>query len=379
MSIVMRDKLIEICRKFMVEGDCIDWRQITNGLINDSYWVEFRKGQKDRQFIVQRLNISVFKDPEKVMSNIERITDFIKNKYITSGMHGSRSYMTFYPTSDHKYYFLDTSDSGAESYWRISRYIENSIVVDQTNDPEIIREIGHAFGKFQADLTDFPAETLYETIPNFHFTPSRYLDFKKAIRNASHERMAAAHSTVEALLELEDKACILSIMTLEGKIPYRVTHNDAKCNNVMLDEDTKKALCVIDLDTVMPGIMMHDFGDGARYICSSTAEDSRDLDSVKIDIEKFRAFTEGFLTPLGESLTHTEKEYLAYGVFVMATELSVRFMTDYLNGDIYFKKTYSDHNLARAKCQLKLAESILENLDRMNEIVAENTKSLIAI
>ena len=305
----MRDKLIEICRKFLVEGDCVDWRQITNGLINDSYWVEFRKGTKDRQFIVQRLNVNVFKSPEKVMSNIERVTEYIKIKYKThSPNHSHREYMTFYSTSDHKYFYTDECGN----FWRICKYIENSIVVNQTDDPEIIREIGYAFGKFQADLDGFPAETLYETIKDFHNTPARYAALKNAVLNCKDkQRFSKAHNTIDELLALENDACFLTYLADEGKIKYRVTHNDTKCNNVMLDEDTKRALCVIDLDTVMPGLMLHDFGDAARYICSTAAEDSKDLDTVKIDIEKFRALTEGFVAPLSATITTTERHYLS--------------------------------------------------------------------
>lgn len=373
----MRDKLIEICRKFLVEGDCVDWRQITNGLINDSYWVEFRKGTKDRQFIVQRLNINVFKSPEKVMSNIERVTEYIKIKYkASSPKHNHRAYMTFYPTIDHKYFYADNCGN----FWRISKYIENSIVVNETDDPEIIREIGYAFGKFQADLDGFPAETLFETIKDFHYTPARYAALKNAVLNCKDKRrFSKAHGIIDDLLALENDACILSTLADEGKIKYRVTHNDTKCNNVMLDEDTKKALCVIDLDTVMPGLLLHDFGDAARYICNTTTEDSKDFDSVRIDIDKFKALAEGFIAPLADTITPIEREYLAYSVFVMAIELSVRFMTDYLNGDIYFKKNYEEHNFVRAKCQLSLAINVLENLEQLDAIVFEQTAVATAI
>ncbi|HBL83912.1 MAG: hypothetical protein A2Y17_00355 [Clostridiales bacterium GWF2_38_85] len=369
----MRDKLIAVCRKFRVDGDCVDWRAISNGLINDSYWMEFRKDERDKQYVLQRINLHVFKSPDKVMENIERVTDYIKSKCKNSGNSSKRSYMTFYHTKDNKNYYIDDNND----FWRISKYIQNSIIIDDTDDLDIIREIGFAFGQFQEKLSDFPAEMLYETIKDFHTTTKRYQAFKKSIEESNIERLIIAKNEIDYLLSVEEQACKLTIMAENRLLPYRVTHNDTKCNNVLLDEDTRKALCVIDLDTVMPGLVMHDFGDAARYICNNACEDSRDLNKVHIDISKFRAFTEGFLLPIKHTLTELEIEYMAYGVFVMATELATRFLTDYLNGDKYFKINYTDHNLARARCQIALAKDIYSNMNLMNKIVYEYVNQLV--
>ncbi|HAN21001.1 MAG TPA: mucin desulfatase [Clostridiales bacterium] len=367
----MKDKLVEICRQFNIEGECSGWKAISNGLINDSFWIEFINKDTTKQYVLQKINLNVFKSPDNVMENIERVTEYMKkNNESKNNKHPS---IVFFYTNKKKNYYIDETGS----FWRLSKYIRNSIIIDNTDDLNIIREIGRAFGIFQEHLYNYPAEKLHETIKDFHTTTKRYSAFKNAIENANIVRLNESIEAIDYLLSVEDQACKLTELAENNLIPYRVTHNDTKCNNVLLDEDTKKALCVIDLDTVMPGLIMHDFGDAARYICNKTSEDSKDISKVGIDLSKFKAFTEGFIEPIKYMLTSLETEYMAFGVFVMATELAIRFLTDYLNGDKYFKTHYANHNLVRAKCQIALSKNILINLDEMNKIVFENTDSYL--
>lgn len=369
----MKEKLIQVCRQFNIQGECAGCKAISNGLINDSYWMEFANLEMKKQYVLQRINLNVFKSPDNVMENIDRVTEYMRRKCENQNneigdKRLKRSCMVFFHTKSKKNYYVD--DKG--DFWRLSKYIRNSIIVDNTDDLDIIREIGCAFGTFQEHLLDFSAENLHETIKDFHSTTKRYCDLKEAINKAELDKVNEAIKEIEYLLAIEEKACKLTVLAENNMVPYRVTHNDTKCNNVLLDENTKKSLCVIDLDTVMPGLIMHDFGDAARYICNNTSEDSKDLSKVGIDINKFKAFTEGFLPPIKNMLTSLEIEYMAYGVFVMATELAVRFLTDYLNGDVYFKTNYAEHNLVRAKCQIKLSKNISINLDVMEQIVSKN-------
>ena len=361
----MRSKLIDVCSNFGINDDCIDCKAISNGLINDSFWMKFRNNIADREYMLQRINSNVFKSPENVMENIIRVTEYIKKAYEAYGDKDYRSSLVFFQTNEGKYYYVDESGG----YWRLSRYIRNSIVVNNTDDLDIIREIGYAFGNFQNSLDGFPVGFLHETIVDFHNTKKRYVALKNAINNARISRLNEATESISYLLSVEDEACKLTELADNGILPYRVTHNDTKCNNVLLDEDTRKALCVIDLDTVMPGLIMHDFGDAARYICNTTAEDSKLLNRVSIDMDKFTALSQGFLSPIKDTLTKEEADNMANGVFVMATELAVRFLTDYLEGDRYFKINYSEHNLIRTKCQIALSKRIAENLQEMNKIV----------
>lgn len=364
----MRSKLIDVCSCFGINDDCIDCKAVSNGLINDSFWLKFRNNIADREYMLQRINKNVFKSPEDVMENTIRVTEHLHLQYENRSCKDHRSCLIYYQTNEGKYFLVDEN----EDYWRLSRYIRNSIVVDNTDDLEIIREIGFAFGTFQNSLSNFPVEALHETIADFHNTAKRYEALKNAIDNARIHRLNEATEAISYLLSVEEEACKLTYLAQKGIIPHRVTHNDTKCNNVLLDEDTRKALCVIDLDTVMPGLIMHDFGDAARYICNKTAEDTKDLSKVAIDLDKFAAFSHGFLSPIKDTLTEAEAENMAHGVFVMATELAVRFLTDYLNGDKYFKINYTEHNLIRAKCQITLSKKIFENLDKMNAIVRES-------
>ena len=222
-----------------------------------------------------------------------------------------------------------------------------------------------------------PVEKLYETIPNFHNTPKRYDTFREVLEKDPAKRRDSVQSEIDAYLDLEETACIMQGMLDDGKLPLRVTHNDTKCNNILFDKDTNKHMCVIDLDTVMPGLVGFDFGDAIRFAANTCTEDETDIGKVKVDLGKFRAFTEGFISQVGNSLTLEEIRTLPLGAVTMTSECGLRFLTDYIDGDNYFGISYPEHNLVRSRCQLALAQDLVKNLDKLQSIVNDCVKNNI--
>ena len=252
----------------------------------------------------------------------------------------------------------------------------DTYTVQQVTDPGVFRAAAESFGKFQCLLADYPSETLVETIPNFHNTVSRFADFKKAVEDNLSGRADQCEEETGFILAREKDCGLLLDMLKEGKLPLRVTHNDTKLNNVLFDKATGKGICVVDLDTVMPGLSLYDFGDSIRFGASTAAEDEPDLDKVHFSPEYFRAYTEGFLSAAGKALTKAEIENLAFSSKLMTLECGMRFLGDFINGDTYFKVDYPTHNLVRCRTQLKLVSEMEAKLDEMNEIVNETCKKL---
>ena len=362
----------DICQHFDLKGDYVSCKEIKTGNINSTYLVRFVYGNEKRNYILQRINKHVFRNPERVMPNILSVTEYVRSSKKKMGLPTHNTALHVYKTTaDDKPIFMDNFGD----YWRCYRYVENSFTFDSTNDLNVIEEVGKAFGAFQNALDGYPAKSLYISIPHFHDTPKRYERFERFVKADKVGRKKEVESEIERILSFKETASILQNMLDAGKLPLRVTHNDTKCNNVSFDRDTNKSLAVLDLDTVMPGAIAFDFGDAVRSIASTKEEDDPDIKNVLLDLDKYRAFSKGFVTEVKDKLTENEKSTLNLGVFTLTVELAMRFLGDYLNGDKYFKIDYPWHNLDRARNQLALAEDILVKKTEMDAILKELLRS----
>ena len=355
----MEQKLRSICDAFCIPGVFGGYRHLKIGNVNQTYRVFFdMPDQSIQSYIVQRVNTYAFKEPELLMHNAALVTEHIRRSS------GGKTCLHYLYTEDHKTYLYD-ADGG---FWRVSNFI-SSHTFDNCSDAEILWETGAAFGDFQKMLFDFPAIHLYETIPFFHHTPRR---LKTLFENAEKDPVGRVHKVREELDYIRfvrEQAESLTRLYEEEKLPLRVTHNDTKINNVLFDRQTNKAIAIIDLDTVMPGLIGHDFGDGVRFAANEAEEDCVDIQKVSFSLERFEAFTRGFLSKAGSILTQTEIDTLALSAFCITIELASRFLDDYIVGDLYFKTNYPEHNLVRTRCQLALAKDIARKLPQMQEIV----------
>ena len=360
----------ELAKHFMIEGDVTDVCQCTAGHINRSFFVKTidSNGVKHK-YTMQRINKTIFKRPDQVMSNIVHVTEFLRKKIAEEGGDPTRETLTMLQNRiDGKHYYID--DEG--EYWRMYIYIRDTVSYDIIENSEQFKSSGYAFGKFQRQLSDFPADTLYETIPNFHNTVSRYSDFLQAVKEDKMGRAASVQDEIKFITDRADKYGFIVDGIKDGSLPLRVTHNDTKLNNVMMDEKTGKAICVIDLDTIMPGSALYDFGDSIRFGASSALEDEKDLSKVYVRLDMFEEYLKGFIEGLGkDALTHKELVSLPIGAYMMTIETGMRFLGDYLNGDVYFAVHREGHNLDRARTQLKLVADMESKMDEMNAIVAK--------
>lgn len=311
------------------------------------------------EYVLQKINTYVFKDPVRLMENVSAVTDFLRAR-----VEDERHALHFLQTHDGKYYHVDEEGQ----YWRCYDFV-GGFCLDAPESDEDFYQSAIAFGRFQTLLSDFPAETLYETIPEFHNTTDRYRQFKEAVALDAAGRAKDIPEDIDFLLQREDLACTLQSMRQEGLLPLRVTHNDTKLNNVLLDRKTRKALCVLDLDTVMPGLSLYDFGDSIRFGAATAAEDEQDLSKMALDLHLFEVYTKGYLAS-ATAMTETEIAMLPMGALAVTLELATRFLKDYLDGDLYFKTAYPTHNLVRARTQMKLAYDMQKKWEDMNRIVA---------
>ena len=346
-----------IACSFRIDGTPVECLEFGSGHINSTYKVRTDAG---REYVLQRINKYVFKDPVRLMENAGAVTDFLRQR-----VEDPRMALHFIPTHDEKFYFMDDE----EEYWRMYDFI-GGFCLDAPESEEDFYQSAIAFGRFQHMLSDFPAHTLFETIPEFHNTIDRYRQLRESIEKDACGRLEGVKEDVAFMMEREELACTLQRLRESGELPLRVTHNDTKLNNVLLDKDTRKSLCVLDLDTVMPGLSLYDFGDSIRFGAATAAEDEKDLSKMEMDLHLFEVYTKGFLEA-ATSLTDREVELLPLGAFVITLELATRFMKDYLDGDLYFKTAYPEHNLVRARAQMKLAADMQAKFEDMNRIVAE--------
>ena len=356
----LHDKLLEVSRLFRIEYDYLGYETIQMGNVNRTYKVNFLLPDGNpKSFLVQNVNTYAFRNPIGLMDNIDKVTEFIRAKK------PGQLTLHFHHTADRKTYVED-----GNNFWRMTNYVP-SVTFDTVKDLQIVRNAGKAFGEFQMDLNDFDIAELIETIPGFHNTRQRYENFKKAVAENKAGRADEVREEIDFLLSVEDLACRLTDLYSEGKLPLRVTHNDTKINNVLFHPENYSPMIVVDLDTVMPGLMGHDFGDAIRFAANYTVEDSRELDKVGINMDIFRAFTEGFLSMTAKTMTDMEVETLALSCFVLTAELATRFLADYLDGDLYFKTNSPDHNLVRTRCQMALAKDMLKKMDEMEAVVRD--------
>ncbi len=356
----------EICNLFNVEGKYASCVELSTGNINTTFLVKFINGDEERNYIIQKINVNVFKDPEKLMDNIVRVTAYVRKNITKKGLMTRKFVLRVFTAKyDERPYLIDNDGN----YWRCYRFIPNAITYDAVDDINIIEKAGVAFGRFQNCLDGFRASSLYITIPDFHNTIARYQAFKQAVEKDELKRVANVKREVEALLEMEEQACLLQKYLDQGLLPLRVTHNDTKCNNVTFDKDTGEPLAVLDLDTVMPGAVAHDFGDAIRFIANTKLEDDPDYQSVSLDLEKYKAFAKGFIGEVKNNLTEFEKQTMNLGLITMTVELAVRFLTDYILGDTYFKVKYPGHNVDRARNQIALAQDILRKSAQTEKIL----------
>ena len=356
----------DICASFNIEGKYVSCSELSTGNINSTYQVKFKRDGEEKNYIVQRINKHVFTQPEKVMDNIVRVTHHVRKNVQDKGLSTKKFVLrAFLSKESGKPFIIDEQGE----YWRCYRFIQNAITYDTCDDLDIIERAGAAFGRFQNFLDGFDASSLYITIPDFHNTTVRFNALHQAVDKDEYNRKQRVKEEIDKLFEFESEATKLQDYLDSGKIPLRVTHNDTKCNNVSFDKNTGEALAVLDLDTVMPGAIAHDFGDAIRFIANTVIEDDPDVENVALDISKYEAFTKGFITEVKGNLTDLERQTMNLGVFAMTVELAVRFLTDYLNGDKYFKTKYPGHNVDRARNQIALAQDIKNKRSEMDEII----------
>lgn len=356
---------------FKLKGMVMSAVPYGSGHINDTFLMTLRKDDgSEGRVIMQRMNDAIFTQPEELMANILHVTSYLREVIVKNGGDPERETLNVIRTKEDKPYFVDSEGN----YWRCYVFIENARTYDQVESVEDFYQSAVAFGNFQRLLADFPAESLHETIQGFHDTKARFQVFKKAIADDVCGRAASVQKEIDFYLDHEDLANVFGDLLAKGEIPLRVTHNDTKLNNVMIDDETRKGICVIDLDTVMPGLAMNDFGDSIRFGASTAAEDEKDLDKVWCDMELFEAYTKGFIEGCGGKLTSKEIELLPVGAKVMTYECGMRFLTDYLQGDTYFKVHREGHNLDRTRTHIKLIQDMEAKWDVMNAIVKKYNK-----
>ncbi len=341
------------------------------GHINDTFVVHTQPEDRCcRRFILQRMSAAAFKRPDQLMDNIIGVTEYLGKQIIARGGDRSREAMEVIRPKNGQDYYTD-SQGGA---WRLYPFVEETVCHQAADTPELFAASGRAFGRFQQLLKDYPADTLYETIPHFHDTEDRLAKFKAAVEADKLGRAKDCQSEIDFVLARE-KDCSVALDAMRaGKLPLRVTHNDTKLNNVLMDERTGEGVCIIDLDTVMPGLVLYDFGDSIRFGANHCAEDETDLSKVSLDVDLFAAYTKAFLEGTGGSLTNAEIEYLPWGAKLMTLECGIRFLTDYLVGDEYFHIAREKHNLDRCRTQFKLVADMEARWAELEAIVNQYRK-----
>lgn len=343
--------------KFHINGKMVSCEEFGSGHINSTYKIATDTGHA---YVLQRINKYVFNQPKEVMENVSAITEFIRQR-----VDDPRETLHFLRTDDGLRYYFDEQGE----CWRCYDF-SDGLCLEAPESERDFYESAIAFGHFQELLQDFPADTLHETIPMFHNTPNRYRLLEEALAQNAAGRADSIREELDFIMARKHEAGTICELLESGELPLRVTHNDTKINNVLFDAATRKAFCVLDLDTVMPGSSLYDYGDSIRFGAATAAEDEKDLSKMRINLDLFRVYTAGFLTAC-PSLTAKEKELLPLGAKIITLELAVRFITDYLNGDLYFKTEYPEHNLVRARTQLKLVADMEAKWAEMQNIVAE--------
>jgi len=357
--------LSSIVSRFAVAGSYREAAPYGSGHINDTYAVRCTDGNASRRYLLQRVNHRVFKQPEKLMENIARVTRHLRSRLPAEGADPDRCTLTLVSTADGADFLRD--DRG--DYWRMYLFIEGARTYDVVENPAHVYEAARAFGDFQRRLADLPPPRLHETIPDFHHTPRRVAAFREALARDVAGRAADARAEIDFVLRRADRAARLIDLAAQGSLPERITHNDTKFNNVMIDDATQRGLCVVDLDTVMPGLVLYDFGDAVRSGANTAAEDERDLAKVAFNLDAFDRLAHGYLDATGHFLTDAEINELVFSAWLITLEIGIRFLTDHLAGAVYFKVHRPNHNLDRCRTQFKLVADMERHADAMNAII----------
>lgn len=361
----------EATSHFAFEGRLIHAEPYGCGHINDTHCLWFDRGSfSPVRYILQKINTGIFRDVDGLMNNITLVTDHIRKKLAAEGGDYGRGTLTVIPTTDGEPYYR-APDGGC---FRAYKFVENTVSLQSAENPAQFGSLAAAFGKFQNQLADFDASLLAETIPDFHNTVKRFENFASSVKADRAHRRTAAEKEIEFAMSREADAGVLVGMLAKGELPLRVTHNDTKLNNVLFDAVTGEAVCVIDLDTVMPGLVHYDFGDSIRFGASTAAEDEKDLDRVSMSLELFEAYTRGFIASCVGKLTEAETEYLPFSAKLLTYECGIRFLSDYLDGDTYFRIHYPEQNLDRCRTQLKLVADMEKKMPEMKSITEKIVK-----
>ena len=372
MKMDIKREMAEVCRVFGITGELSDVEVMHDGHINTTYVVNFREDSEIKKYLVQGINTHVFKNPGELMENIVGVTSFLREKISENGGNPDRETLSFIPARTGKYYHYRQ-----DKCWRIYHYIDNSYTINIIKNPGVFENAGRSFGLFQKNLSGYPMESLYEIIKDFHNTPKRLENLEASAKADVIGRAAEVQDEIDFVLSRREDTKKVLRLYRDGLIPLRVTHNDTKLNNILFDSNTNESICVIDLDTIMPGFSLYDFGDAIRFGGNTAPEDEADLDKVQLSLTLFESFTKGFLSACASALTKAEVDNLAFSAKLMTLECGIRFLTDYLDGDVYFKTDYSEHNLVRARNQFKLVYEMEKNMDEMNRIVRRIYKEAI--
>lgn len=358
------DILNKVIDKYDIKGAFKEYSICDNGHINDTYLVKFDEGDGScEEYIIQKVNGYVFKEPAKIMSNIKAITIHSSLKKNDCDC----DIINFLDNKDGKNYTMIDGDC-----WRVCPYIKNSVTYNFVENSKVLYSAGYAFGRFQCIFSDFPMSKLFDTIPDFHNTKKRLNAFFESVDKDPLGRAKDVREEIDFFKRNNSLASKLVDMQEQGELPLRVTHNDTKYNNILMDKDTYSPLCVIDLDTVMPGLSMYDFGDAIRFAANTAPEDESDLSKVGLNMENYIEFTKGFMTAAKSFLTENEIDNMALGAIVITIELASRFLADHINGDKYFRIHRPNHNLDRARCQIRLAQDMMDKYDKMCRIVKDS-------
>lgn len=350
----MSKELFAIARGFKLKGEVVDIFPYGEGHINVTYYVK----TTEKPYILQKINNYVFKDVDLLMNNINAVTKFLKSK-------GQES-LEIVPTLDNKLYLTDKS-----GYYRVYVFVENSICYQKPENLDLVRSAGESFGRLHQSLNDFPVDQIGEVIPKFHDTEKRFNDFCDAFSKASEEKKNKAKEEINFVLSHQETYGAVNKALKNGEVLMRVTHNDTKINNVLFDATTGKFRCVIDLDTIMPGSMLYDVGDAFRSMFSGSNEDAKNLDLLHVDFDVYKTYIEAYLGKMKNDLTKKEIELIPFSIYLLTIECGMRFLEDYLRGNVYFATKYEEHNLVRCRTQIAIAKDVLKNMEKLNKITEE--------
>lgn len=355
------EQIKSIAKNFRIEGNVLSAEDYGCGHINTTFLINT---DKNNSYILQKINTAIFTNPNELMSNINNVTNYLSDVILKEGDDPQRGVLHIIPSTDGDLYI--SSESGT---WRMFSFVNDSVTFQIIEHPEDFYYTGKAFGKFTRQLNDYPADTLYETIKNFHNTPSRYNDFENAVAQNASGKAESAAKEIEFVRSRKDFCSLFTDKISDHTLPLRVTHNDTKLNNVLFDKTTVKPVAVVDLDTVMPGLSLYDFGDAIRFGTNPAAEDEKDIAKVYCDLNLFEAFARGYLEECGHLLTQEEIAMLPYAGKMMTLECGMRFLADHIAGDVYFKIHRENHNLDRCRTQFKLVKDMEDKEEQIKDII----------